>query len=169
MKYKNDASTPKASEIVVWGSKFMTGIELIDGQHKELVNLTNELYNACFAKDDELPVVFKNAMSRMVEYVRFHFDAELKLLNAINYPEYGSHKKMHETLVKNILEAAKEAGEGKKFVPNNFVRTLVDWVFSHIAVYDKQYSAYVAGQVKNGALTTEKIKEIERRVALGKI
>lgn len=147
----------------------MTGIELIDGQHKELVNLTNELYNACFAKDDDLQVVFKNAMSRMVEYVRFHFNAELKFLNTINYPDYSSHRKMHETLIKNILEAAKEAGEGKKFVPNNFVRTLVDWVFSHIAVYDKQYSAYVSEQVKKGALTTKKIKEAEHSAALEKL
>jgi len=147
-------------EIVVWCDKYATGIEQIDEQHHHLVNLTNQLYAACFAKEDVLKTVFKDAMSRMVEYVRFHFDAELKLLQAIEYPDYQNHKKMHDALIVKILEAAKGYDEGKKFVPNNFVRTLVDWVFSHIAVYDKRYSAYTMDRLKNGMLTLEKLKAI---------
>ena len=147
-------------EIVIWSDKYATGIEQIDVQHRQLVILTNQLYAACFAKDDVLQTAFKAAMSRMVEYVRFHFEDELKLLNAIGYPDYQSHKKMHDTLINKILEASKSYGEGKKFVPNNFVRTLVDWVFSHIAVYDKRYSAYIMERIKNGLLSPEKLKTI---------
>ena len=146
------------NEIVVWCDKYATGIAQIDEQHHHLVNLTNQLYAACFAKDDVLQTAFKDAMSRMVEYVRFHFDAESKLLHAINYPDYNEHKKMHDTLINKILEAANNYKEGKKFVPNNFVRTLADWVFSHIAVYDKRYSAYTMDRVKNGFLTAEQLK-----------
>jgi len=145
-------------EIVVWCDKYMTGIAQIDEQHHHLVNLANQLYAACFAKEDVLHSVFKDSMSRMVEYVRFHFDAESKLLQAINYPDYSEHKKMHDTLIKKILEAAENYKEGKKFVPNNFVRTLVEWVFSHIAVYDKRYSAYTMERLKGGFLTADQLK-----------
>jgi len=152
----------KPSAIVIWDGKYNTGIELIDGQHYELIILTNKLYNACFEDDDELKTVFKSAMSSLVGYVRFHFDAELRLLNAVNYPDYLSHKKMHEDLVKNILEAVQDYNEGKKFVPNNLVRTLKDWIFSHIAVYDRMYSIYVMNQIKNGALSVKSLKDIEK-------
>jgi len=148
------------SELVIWEDKYSTGIEMIDNQHRQLVELTNQLYLACFAGDEALSTVFKDAMSRMVEYVRFHFSAELKLLNEINYPDYHNHKKMHDNLVQDILDAAKDYNEGKKFVPNNFVRTLKDWIFGHIAVYDKIYAAYIAEQKRNGQLTDKMLKEI---------
>jgi len=155
----------KNSEIVVWSDKYATGIETLDNQHHELVDLTNQLYIACLAGDDVLNTVFKDAMSRMVEYVRFHFSAELKLLKAIDYPDYNNHKKMHDDLIKEILLAAKDFDDGMKFVPNNFVRTLKDWVFGHIAVYDKLYRAYVTEQIKNGALTEKELKKIELSVS----
>jgi len=161
---KENARNINKSEIVVWSSKYATGIELIDSQHHKLVELTNQLYIACLAKDDALQVVFKDAMSNLVKYVRFHFDAESKLLHAVNYPDYRNHKKMHDDLVKNILEAAKNYNEGKQFIPNNLVRTLQDWIFSHIAVYDKIYSAYVMEQVRKGELTLKELKEMELSV-----
>jgi len=156
----NNQNVSNVKEIVVWCDKYATGIERIDAQHRHLVNLTNELYAACFAKEDTLHTAFKDAMVRMVEYVRFHFEDELKILNAINYPDYQNHKKMHDSLIKNIIEASKDYSDGKKFVPNNFVRTLVDWVFSHIAFYDKQYSLYAMDQIRIGLLTQDKLKMI---------
>jgi len=157
---KAEAASIENSEIVSWSDKYATGIELIDSQHHQLVDLTNELYRACLSGGEERLAVFKDAMSRMVEYVRFHFAAELKLLDAIKYPDYNKHKKMHNDLVEEILEAAKKYDDGKKFVPNKFVRTLKDWVFGHIAVYDKIYSAYVAEQKSKGVLTDQSIREI---------
>ena len=140
-------------ELVVWGDQYATGIEVIDKQHKELVFLTNELYGACLAGRDVIDSAFKEAMSRMVEYVRFHFTAELKLLEQIKYPDYDDHKRQHDSLVRNILEAAKDFDTGKKFVPHSFVRTLKDWVFGHIAVSDKSYAAYVQHQKRFGRIS----------------
>jgi hemerythrin len=148
------------AEIVSWSDKYATGIELIDSQHHQLVNLTNELYRACLSGGIERLAVFKEAMSRMVEYVRFHFTAELKLLDAIKYPDYNNHKKMHNDLVEEILTASSTYDDGRKFVPNHFVRTLRDWVFGHIAVYDKMYAEYVAEQKGKGILTEKMLKEI---------
>jgi hemerythrin len=139
--------------IVYWENKFATGIELIDAQHKKLVDLTNGLYQACHAGSKSVDAVFKEDMSRMVEYVRYHFTAEQELLKRINYPGYLDHKRQHDTLVKQILEAAKEYNEGKKFVPQNFVKTLKDWIFSHIAISDQVYAVYVHEQKKQGLLT----------------
>ena len=140
-------------ELVTWSKNYATGIELIDAQHMRLVNLTNELYRACLTSEEEVGSVFKEAMGRMVDYVRFHFSAELKLLERIHYPAYHDHKNQHDLLVKQILEAAQDFNEGKKFVPNRFVRNLKDWVFGHIGISDMMYADYVAEQRKKGQLT----------------
>ena len=153
-----------AEGIVIWDEKYATGIELIDMQHKQLINLTNNLYVACSARGDNLQTVFKDAMKRMVDYVRFHFEAEVKLLAAIRFPDSVNHQKMHDVLIKDILDAVKDYSEGKKFIPNNFVRTLVQWILSHIAFYDKQYANFAMESIKNGTLTVEKLKEIEASI-----
>ena len=139
--------------IVQWEDGFSTGIKLIDDQHKELVNLTNELYQACLTGTDAVGPAFKEIMTRMVEYVRLHFSAEQEILNRIKYPNIHEHKSQHDFLVKQILEAAKEHSEGKKFVAHHFVRTLKDWIFGHIALYDKSYAAFLADQKSKGLLT----------------
>ena len=145
------------AELVKWSDKYYTGVELVDTQHRELVNLTNKLYEACLVRSDELGGVFKDAMSRMVDYVRFHFSAEQKLLERIKYPEYPTHKKQHEELVIDILAVAKEYNEGRHLVPNKFARTLQEWIFSHIAIYDQMWAAYVNEQKRKGLLTDEMI------------
>jgi len=144
-------------DIVVWDEKYATGIHLIDSQHKELINITNELFHACMDREIIQEEVFKETMKKMVDYVRFHFGAEQELLLRVKYPGYPEHKKQHDTLVRQIIEAVKEYNEGKKMVANQFVRTLRDWILSHIALYDKQYSFYIATQLKNGSLTNKMI------------
>ena len=146
-----------AQRIIDWSEKYAIGIDVIDAQHRELVNLTNELYKACITSDAGIGDVFKEAMRRMVEYVNFHFTAEMKLLEKIRFPDSQNHKKQHDQLVKNILEAVKGFNEGKKFVPNQFVRTLEDWILGHIAVYDQIFAAFVRDQKKKGLLTDRDI------------
>jgi len=164
MVKENVHEAPVKLEIVIWDSKYITGIKVIDSQHHQLIDLANELYNACIAKGDSLDTAFKDAMHKLVNYVHFHFDAELKLFNAIGYPERHNHKKMHDDLIKDILAAVKDYNEGKKFVPNHFVRTLRDWILSHIAIHDQLYSVYIHEQIKRGKLTEEALKEIEQSI-----
>lgn len=149
----------KNLDLVIWGPTYATGVMYIDKQHKELVNLTNQLFQACLECGNEtVCIIFKEAMSRMVEYVRFHFNAESELLERINYPDYKEHKKLHEKLVKTILDAAKDYNEGKKYVPNNFARTLKEWVFGHIAVADKIWAAFIQEQRKKGLLSDRQLE-----------
>jgi hemerythrin len=42
-----------------------------------------------------------------------------------------------------LLNEVKSFKEGKKFVPNNFVRYLKDWILSHIAIMDISYAKYI--------------------------
>jgi hemerythrin len=165
----NNLTQLKDTEIVAWDDKYATGIELIDEQHKQLVALTNELYSACRAGEDVLQTVFKESMSYMVKYVHFHFDSELKLLNAIKFPDYLVHKKMHDSLVYDILAATKDYNEGKKTVPYQFVRTLKDWIFNHIAISDKLFGNYTMELIRKGIMTPVKLKEIEMSIELSLI
>ena len=152
-----DATKPSATEIVKWEDRYATGVEKIDNQHKELITLTNDLYKACLVGDAATSVVFKDTLHRMVEYIRFHFGDELVTLKKINYPEFNEHKRQHDELVKKVIDAVKDFEEGKRFVANNFVRDLKEWVFTHIGHVDKKYAMYIAELKKRGLITDQQL------------
>jgi hemerythrin len=137
---------------VVWEGRYALGIPIIDAQHKELLNLTNELYTACLQGDSSARLSFREAVHSTVEYVHKHFSAEERIFENINYPKIAEHKKEHAGFIKRILEDVKNFESGKTFVPNIFVRFLRDWALAHIAVSDKEYAEYIMRLKKEGKL-----------------
>jgi hemerythrin len=137
-------------KFVEWDSRYSVGIPLIDEQHKKLIELTNDLYEACLGGIESATSNFREAIRGTVEYVKYHFAAEEKILENVKYPGIAAHKKEHETFVVTILRDVKDFEEGKKFVPNVFVRYLKDWILAHIAVEDKKYAGYILALKKQG-------------------
>ncbi|MDR2376020.1 MAG: hemerythrin family protein [Treponema sp.] len=138
--------------LVKWDDKYSVGIPLIDEQHKELIRLTNELYQGCLAGDATAYDFFFNTIRKAMNYVKYHFSAEEKILENIKYPYLAEHKKQHEDFVLKMVEDVKSFQKGKKFVPNNFVRFLKEWILSHIAIVDTQYAKYIISLKKQGKL-----------------
>jgi hemerythrin len=138
--------------LVEWENRYSLGIPPIDEQHKKLVEMTNDLYRGCLQGDDAARRYFMDAVHGVVDYVKYHFTAEERILENIKYPDIVEHKREHEGFVKKIFEDVKSFEEGKKFVPNVFVRYLKDWILTHIAVQDKKYAEYIIKLKKRGAL-----------------
>lgn len=132
------------ANFITWDSSYEVGIEIVDKQHRHLVDLTNELYNACIGERDELGQKFKDVMKELVEYVMVHFRDEEKIMEGIRYPKFKEHKQKHEDFVKTILTSINAYTSGKQFVPNAFVRFLRDWLFDHILITDKEMAKYYA-------------------------
>ena len=141
-------------EFVVWEARYTLGISVIDDQHKELLNLTNELFSAC-RQGNEVEAIFKEVIHKSVEYVKFHFSTEEKILEQINYPEISAHKKEHEGFIIKVIADVKSFESGKSFVPNAFARYLREWILAHIAVSDKKYAEYAMRLKKEGKLNIE--------------
>jgi hemerythrin len=129
--------------LVEWDEKYSIGIPLIDDQHKKLIEMTNTLYRGCLGGPETADAYFKEAIQGTVDYVKYHFAMEEKLLEQVQYPGLAEHKKQHQGFIRKILEDVQNFQQGKKFVPNTFVRFLKDWILSHIALMDTQYAAYI--------------------------
>ncbi|MDR2101980.1 MAG: bacteriohemerythrin [Treponema sp.] len=141
-------------DFVEWEDRYALGIPLIDEQHKKLVEMTNELYRGCLRGGDEARDYFMKTVRGTVDYVKYHFAAEEKILENIKYPGFTEHKREHEGFVKQVVDEVKNFQEGKKFVPNLFVRYLRDWILTHIAVQDKQYADFIFNLKKQGGIQT---------------
>jgi hemerythrin len=131
------------ANFIEWEDRYSTGIPAIDDQHKELIALTNNLYESCQAGVDVANKQFAKALHAAVDYVKTHFGFEERLLQQKAYPYLEWHKTQHAGFIKKILEDAKRFDSGEAYVPNGFVRYLRDWILSHIALADKAYAKYI--------------------------
>ncbi|MDR3160834.1 MAG: bacteriohemerythrin [Spirochaetaceae bacterium] len=137
--------------LVEWDDKYSVGIPLIDEHHKTLIRLTNELYQGCLSRDNTVRnISFNNTIRGVLDYVKYHFSTEERIMEIVNYPHLAEHKKEHEDFIITMVENAKNFQEKKKFVPNNFVRFLKDWVLSHIAIADTDYAKYIIELKRQG-------------------
>ncbi len=126
-------------DFVEWEDRYSVGIKKIDSQHKQLIKFTNELFNSCTQGQDEANETFRKILKDVVEYVKTHFSDEEALMLEHGYSGYADHKHQHEGFVLKVLEQVGAFESGKKFIPNQFVRYLRDWLLEHIAISDHAY------------------------------
>ena len=128
---------------IEWEDRFKLGINLIDRQHEKLVELTNNLHMACLQGTKSANNNFIETVHEVVNYVRYHFSTEEKLMLIVNYPKYPFHKKEHEAFIREILVQTQLFTNNSHLVPNRFVYFLKEWILSHIAVCDKVTVDYI--------------------------
>jgi hemerythrin len=114
--------------------------------------MANKLYSACHYSNEAAKEQFKKTVHEAVAYVTYHFSTEEKIMVAVNYPGLSVHKKEHNDFTQEVLTQVRAFEEGKKFVPNLFVRFLKDWVLSHIAVTDSKLGEFLIMLQKEGKL-----------------
>ncbi|MDR2633314.1 MAG: bacteriohemerythrin [Treponema sp.] len=133
----------KETAFITWKDTYSVGIPKIDEQHQELVQLTATLFAACMRGAESGRLYFKQVVHDLVQYVSFHFSAEERLMERIEFPGFAEHKKQHEQFVKKVLEDVKKFESGQGIVPSTFVRFLRDWILTHIAKEDQKYGDYL--------------------------
>lgn len=147
------------SELVKWSGTFSVGIKLIDDQHKELLNLVNDLFNHVSGNEASERAYFQKVIQIAVNYVKVHFATEEKIMLATKFPGYQEHKKAHDTFVLTVVDNIRDFQEGKKFSLAGFTKFLKEWVLTHIAIMDKQYFTYfkrIATRKADGKLSITK-------------
>lgn len=121
----------------------VTGNEMIDDQHKELIGRINQLLESC--EDGQGKVKAVKMLDYLMEYTDFHFSAEEKLQEEINYPGIKEHKAKHEEFKQAVEELQEmlqeEEGPTEAFVAQ-VQRNVVDWLFNHIKGFDRSVAEY---------------------------
>ena len=125
----------------------ITGDEMIDSQHQELIGKINTLLESCEEGNDKLTAV--KTLDYLAEYTDFHFSAEEKLQEEIDYPGIEEHKKEHEKLRQVVEELhemlVEEEGPTPAFV-EQVNRNVIEWLYRHIKGFDRSVAEYIMMQ-----------------------
>ena len=122
----------------------ITGNEMIDSQHKELIGKIDDLLSCCEESKEKIKAI--QLLGYLSDYTEFHFAEEEKLQEKISYPEIDSHKQKHAEF-KKAIEELHEMLEELEGPTAEFVaavrKNIVIWLFEHIQKMDKDVAEYV--------------------------
>jgi hemerythrin len=124
-----------------WNKNLETGIQIVDSQHKALVDKLNEFFEACIQKKGKEELL---SMIRFLEnYVVFHFKTEEDIMHRNRFPEYLSHKAQHENFIKefSLIKKRFETEGATLDLVTNTTKFLSTWLIEHISKIDKQLSS----------------------------
>ncbi|MBT9779957.1 bacteriohemerythrin [Clostridium sp. MCC353] len=121
----------------------ITGNDMIDSQHKELIGRINNLLVKAENKPDKVDSV--KMLDHLAEYTEFHFGEEEKLQKEIGYPGMAEHLKKHEELRRSVQELyemlEEQEGPTDAFV-EQVNKKVLEWLYSHIQGFDRSVAEY---------------------------
>ncbi|MEL1265291.1 bacteriohemerythrin [Pseudoxanthomonas putridarboris] len=122
--------------LLIWQEDLDTGIEIIDGQHRRIVEMINQLHVT--QKSMERFAVAE-VIDELVDYTLSHFAFEEELMEEAGYPFSAAHKRVHEVFTKRVSEYRMRFEAGEDIV-DDLRGMLSRWLFNHIRNDDKAYA-----------------------------
>lgn len=127
--------------IILWHNSYSIGVDLLDQQHKILLNNINELYEA--QKTSTSQAVIKDVIKKLYDYTVFHFKNEEEMQIGCNYDKYDKNKKEHEFFISKINEFSKDFQNNNLLLSLKTLDFLKDWMISHILGTDKEFGEFL--------------------------
>ena len=126
---------------ILWNKKLSVNISEFDEDHKKLVDMLNELYDAIAVgkADNVVPTILLD----LIDYTKVHFKREERAFVKYNYPQYEEHKKIHDDFVKQLEDFKVQFRNGTIPVGIPIFNMLLAWVSEHIMKEDKTYTEYL--------------------------
>lgn len=127
-------------KIFDWNDNYSVNIQKIDEEHKELFKLTQNLYKLIREREDKSGM--QEALIKLIDYTKFHFSEEEKLLQNYNYSDFKIHSKKHIRLLNQLSELSDDLSH-EVIKENEVLKFLQGWIINHILEEDRKYSEFL--------------------------
>jgi hemerythrin-like metal-binding protein len=121
-----------------WKEGFRTGVEHIDGQHKQFFYLLNELSIAIEQRREK--DILDLLIADLERYARVHFSTEEKLMEGMGYPDLPRHRGEHEYFAEQLAALKARQKKGEERVGASALEFMRDWFMNHILDEDLKWA-----------------------------
>ncbi len=119
-----------------WQEEYSVGINEIDDQHKKLLVMISEFYEAIKFDREE---AFACLLDSLIEYALTHFKNEERYMKMFGYSSLAEHKKEHEEFTQRVLSVKEKIEQGQSVVTLDTTRMIRKWVTEHMLGTDQKY------------------------------
>ena len=124
---------------IEWTPDLEIGIDVIDGQHRRIVDYINILDEV--AGEPDRPKVGR-VINDLVDYTFSHFAFEEALMEEAGYPSLSIHQGTHDAFRRRV-EDFRQRFENGEDVAQPLAGLLQTWLISHIMSDDTSYAGLV--------------------------
>lgn len=145
----------------VWTDQLNIGIDVIDQQHRRIVEYINQLDDARsngYSREE-----IGNLINELVDYTISHFGFEESLQEEAHYPFIKAHKKVHDLFAERVSDYQTKFNRGED-VTKALNSLLVTWLFNHIKRDDADYVQTVKQHLLQQSNMVEKKKGLFARL-----
>lgn len=119
---------------------YLTGIELIDDEHRRLFEIANEAYE--LLHEEFIPDKYDNiinVVNELKEYTIKHFADEEEYMESIQYKKMFTQKMQHAQFIEKLNEIdLEDIDENQEKTIMDLLEFLTNWLIHHILEMDKQ-------------------------------
>lgn len=128
---------------IEWDNSLSVGIDLIDEQHKMLIQRLNDLSKAVEMMQGEVEIA--KTLQFMIDYTHFHFSSEEQNMAEQKYPGLDVQKKQHEEFKNTLKRIAEDfEDEGPTRALTTSINTfLINWLINHIKELDVKFGEFL--------------------------
>jgi hemerythrin len=131
---------------LVWSEQYNLGIEVIDLQHRTIMDYVIEFLEAhsCGRSRKEISKLIK----KIVDYTHFHFAFEEDLQGKVGYPFLKPHKNSHALITKHMADFLVRFNNGDD-ISKDLEGLMGKWLFDHLKHDDADFVGSVNDYLRN--------------------
>ncbi|MES9992025.1 MAG: bacteriohemerythrin [Candidatus Thiodiazotropha sp.] len=137
---------------LLWRDDWQLGLDCLDEQHMELVDVLNQLHHFVVREDtkhkDDKDEICQHINS-LVKIARRHFKAEEALMQARGYPRLVEHRREHLMLLAELREYLREIETESKPFTLATLTALKHWQIDHVIYSDRLFADFLKQQSKS--------------------
>jgi len=119
---------------IEWKDNYAVGNDVIDREHKELIEQINQLYELLARSTDTHRV--EVMLGDIQADISAHFAFEELMMSEADFAEYEEHKKDHETLLDQINDMVFSFSEDPETGRQLLKDKLSNWFARHFVTFD---------------------------------
>ena len=139
--FEEQAVEPGATIHLEWKAEWNSGNNMIDRQHKELLDMANEIIKMSISNIDKEEA--GQTVDLLIGHIVKHFTYEESILKSIEYPEYLKHIEIHKNLEKKIAELKSAYLKDEIKLLAFFTFIIDDVLTGHLLDIDTKYFPYI--------------------------
>lgn len=126
---------------IAWDDKYLIGIMEFDDDHKLLVDLLGEIYNAFIYSNpgDRKP---QEILDSLTAYTVAHFGSEEEWMRQFDYPRREQHVQEHKMFVLRLAEFRQNCQDGTGHLTLDIISFLRVWLLTHISSTDLELGVF---------------------------
>ena len=130
--------------LIEWKDSFSVGVAAVDLEHRELIELINDLHERIGeAADTDMTLAM---LGEIYAQISAHFALEEKYMRESEYPQFPQHKEDHEELLDELRDIMDRVEDLGRYDADELSQELARWFSEHFRTHDALLHAHANPQ-----------------------